>query len=221
MWFPSSHSSPCCGCTFPSPHAPTPSGTFSVDWNGWKGWKICPKTITVGAKLCEGPKIYLTSHSEDNTKLNPPSEDGWRNTHPSVLPVWASTLPCLWSRAPSGPSWRRWRCQDVERPFPPRCSQQISTHRHSENKAEESNDPLQPTLGPLVCEETYCWDFLGSPPLCVAAKGGAVCCESRVAVAATWKTRKTPLTLLPREKETCEVERKHAWVPQKHGFILD
>lgn len=83
-WFPSSHSSPCCGCTFPSPHVPTPSGTFSVDWNGWNGWKICQKTITVGAKLCEGPKIYLTSRSEDKTKLNPPSEDGWRNTHPLV-----------------------------------------------------------------------------------------------------------------------------------------
>lgn len=37
MWFPSSHSSPCCGCTLPSPHVPTPSGTFSVDWNGWNG----------------------------------------------------------------------------------------------------------------------------------------------------------------------------------------
>lgn len=25
-------------------------------------------------------KLYPTSHSEDKTELNPPSEDGWRNT---------------------------------------------------------------------------------------------------------------------------------------------
>lgn len=38
IWFPSSHSSPCWGCTFPSPQAPILSWTFSVDWNDWKGW---------------------------------------------------------------------------------------------------------------------------------------------------------------------------------------
>lgn len=38
IWFPSSHSSPCPAWTFPSPHTPTLSGTFSVDWNVWKGW---------------------------------------------------------------------------------------------------------------------------------------------------------------------------------------
>lgn len=37
-WFPSSHSSACWACTFPSPHTPTLSGTFSVDWNVCKGW---------------------------------------------------------------------------------------------------------------------------------------------------------------------------------------
>lgn len=39
IWFPSSHSSPCWDCTFPSPHAPILSWTFSVDWNDWKSWK--------------------------------------------------------------------------------------------------------------------------------------------------------------------------------------
>lgn len=69
--------------------------------------------------------------------------------------------------------------------------------------------------------ETHRWDFVRTSPLCVAAKGGAVGGQGGgrrgrgggrgVTVAAareTWETSLPSLTLLPRQEESCEKQRK-------------
>lgn len=202
IWFPSSHSSPCWDCTFPSPHTPILSWTFSVDWNDWKGWKKTERNNIWGPLVATSCVTNQTRPNQKDICLN------WKqyvSRELRLLPVWASIRLYPWSTAPSDPFWILLHWPDARAPSLPRCSPQRSTRIHTcrQQTVKQGFSIATCIQYGLIGAGSYCGDFIKRAPVGVASKGSIVGDLGITFAVARW-TWDTHFPLFPNWKKACE-----------------